>query len=151
MNIFSDRVGSAVLVPDVGFPFSIRLQDYGGPLAVKAVITNFGMSAAGNFQFLHTLRNFVYIYVFGERISEINVGGLAFPQLCNIEGPSGVELLWDYYQKKKVAANGTPVTVAIGTRMSFQGFLTGFTFGASDPNYGLAQWGMRFHFHPPES
>lgn len=153
MNIFSDRTGHAILVPDVGFPFSILIEDWGGPNALNSVITSFGLAAQGNFQFMHTLRNFVYVYVFGERMSEINVGGLAMAARCELSnGPnaSGVELLWEYYQRKKIATNGTPVSISIGTRMSFRGFLTGFNFSCTDPNFGLSQWAMRFHFHPPE-
>lgn len=151
MNIFSDRTGRMVLVPDAGFPLAINLQDWPGAPAVKSVVTNFGVAATGNFQFLHTLRNFVYVYVFGERISEITVGGIAMAADCLQEGPSGVELLWDYYQKNKISAKGTPVGIAIGTKMSFQGFLTGVSLNANDPQSGLSQWGMKFAFHPPEN
>lgn len=152
MNIFSDRTGRAVLVPDVGFPLAVALADWPGAAAMKAVVTSFGMSAAGNFQLMHTLRNFVYVYVFGERVSELTVGGLALAADCDRqEAGSGVERLWEYYQKKKVSAAGLPVSVAVGSRMAFQGFLTGFQFQAADPAYGLAQWGLKFLFHPPEA
>lgn len=155
MNIFSNQPGVAVLVPDAGFPFGIELEGWKGAATFKAIITSFGLSAMGNFQFLHTLRNFVYVYVFGDRMSEITVQGLAMADSCNNEPSSslgrirgsGIELLWDYYQENKLSAKGTPVSIAIGTKMSFYGFLTGFNFNANDPLSGLSQWAMRFHFH----
>jgi hypothetical protein len=150
MNVFSDRTGRAVLVQDVGFPFTITLDGWPGAAALKAIVTNFGVSASGNYQFLHTLRNFVYVYVFGERMSEISVGGLAMASDCRQGAPSGMENLWDYYQRKKISTNGTPVSIAIGTRMSFQGYLIGFNATANDPGSGLSQWGMKLAFHPPE-
>ncbi len=90
------------------------------------------------------------MYVFGDRISQINIGGIAFAGDCEAGAPSGLELLWDYYQTNKISAKGTPVTVAVGTKMSFQGFLTSFTANVADPQFGLTQWGMGLHFHPPE-
>lgn len=150
MNVFSNRPGRAIMVPDVGFPLTINLGDWPGGNNLKAVITSFSLGSMGNFQFLHTLRNFVYVYVFGERISEINIGGVAFAGDCEHGALSGIENLWDYYQKNKIAAKGTPVAIAVGTQMSFQGFLTGFSVNVANPDLGLTQWGMRFHFHPPE-
>ncbi len=152
MNIFSDRTGRAVLVPDVGFPFALKLKNYPGAAIMRSVITNFGLAAAVNIQFMHTLQNLVHVYVFGERMSEITVGGLALPSVCTEEdgGVSGVEQLWDFYQESRASTLSASITVSIGTRISLAGFLTGFGFNCADPVYGLSQWSMKFNFHPPE-
>jgi hypothetical protein len=150
MNMFSDRTGRVVLVPDAGAPVALSVQGWPGAQALKAAITSINLGAAGNVQFVHTLRDFVYVYVFGERMSEITVGGLAFPNDCQARTPGGIENLWRFYQRNRVASRGAPLGLAVGATMMFEGFLTGFTVALNDPQFGLAQWALRFAFHPPE-
>lgn len=150
MNLFSDGPGRVTLIPDAGFPLAVRPQNWPGAQAAKAVITQFSMSAAANVQFLHTLRNFIYVYVFGERLSEMTMGGVAFSNDCTPGAEVGIESLWDYYRQNRVSSAGTPVSIAIGSRLSFDGFLTGFQATAQDPQSGLVQWGMKFVFFPAD-
>ncbi len=150
MNLFSGNAGRVVLIPDAGFPLAVKLAGWKGAPVMKSMLTGMGMAAQGNFQFLHTLRNFIYVYVFGDRIGDITVNGLGFATGCDGDTVSGLEHTWDYYQKNRVAALGSPVALAVGTRMSFNGFLTGFTANFSDTQSGLTQFGLRFHYIPPE-
>ena len=47
-------------------------------------VTGFALEMGGNYQFLHTVSDFVYFYSFGDRISELNVTGMAFiRRACN--------------------------------------------------------------------
>lgn len=41
-------------------------------------VTGFALDVGGNYQFLHTLSDFIYFYGFGERVGELTVTGMAF-------------------------------------------------------------------------
>jgi hypothetical protein len=41
-------------------------------------VTGFALEMGGNYQFLHTVSDFIYFYAFGDRIGELNVTGMAF-------------------------------------------------------------------------
>lgn len=41
-------------------------------------VTGFALELGGNYQFLHTVSDFIYFYAFGDRIGELNVTGMAF-------------------------------------------------------------------------
>lgn len=148
MNIFSDRSGHVVLLPDAGLPFSMSLQYWTGASAMQSIMTSVSIASQGNFQFMHTLRNLIYVYVFGEKIGEIELGGLSFAGQCNQAGDTGIERLWKYYNRYRIAQRGAPITLAIGATLSFQGWLTGVKIGLADTQSGVAQFALRFNFFP---
>ena len=41
-------------------------------------VTGFALELGGNYQFLHTVSDFIYFYAFGDRVGELNVTGMAF-------------------------------------------------------------------------
>ena len=114
---------------------------------MKSIITQFGLSGRGNYQFMHTLRNFIYVYVFGEKMGEISVGGISFPGTCE-DGDTGFELVWKYYLQHRISTRGAPISVAIGVGLSFQGWLTDFKIETVDPAVGLSQFLMRLAMFP---
>jgi hypothetical protein len=150
MNFFSERTGQVVLVPDVGFPLTVGLEAWPGGVPMKSVITSASISSQGNYQFMHTLRNLIYVYVFGEKIGEINIGGISFPGICGDPpgAKTGLEWVYKYYTKFRISQRGAPVALAIGVSLNFQAWLTGFRVETTDPQTGLAQFAMRFNFFP---
>ena len=101
--------------------------------AQKCVITRVGVSAAGNFQFLHTIGNDVYVYVFGDRMGAVQLSGIAF-QTTNKDGAGkhGFESLFEWYEQNRIAVRSTPVTVTVGRNLTFKGFVTGLTGDIQD-------------------
>ncbi len=116
----------------------------------RTIITKIGLSAQGNFQFLHTLGNDVYLYVFGDRMGEIILHGISFQSgdTCLGTGPSpnpstkiptnenskhGFELLYSWYKTNRIAANPDPVKTTIGTSNTFEGFVTSLVGNVDDP------------------
>lgn len=148
MNLFSDRTGSMVLVEDFGLPIAMRLGRWGNAQTMKSIVTSFGSGLAANVQFNHTLYDTIYAYVFGDRLSDFRIGGMSFASLCNAGGVSGLEMVWKYYQANKISTAGVPVTVAIGTTISYEAYLLDFSFQSNDPVFSMAQWEMRMAFHP---
>lgn len=104
----------------------------------RTIITRLGVSSAGNFQFLHTIGNAVYIYVFGDRIGTIQLHGLSFASDCADVTPGlneshGFERLYAWYRRNRLAVRQSPIAVTIGRDTTFQGFVTGLTGDVQDP------------------
>jgi len=152
------NTGRVFAVPDRVAQGSISLGNLTNPAGVdlityqnqNTIITRIGVSAAGNFQFLHTIGNDVYVYVFGDRMGEITLHGLSFAESC--QGPSGAghgfELLFDFYQQSRIAVNPNVVTVRIGRSTIFKGFMTGITGDVSDSMTRTIQFQMTISLLP---
>jgi hypothetical protein len=112
------------------------------------IITELAIQRHGNFQFLHTLKDLVYVYSFGERIGSIRASGLAFAQLCN--GTEGLPAVLEYYENNRLEARVDPISIVIGTSASgrFRGFLTELNADVSRPEARIAQFGLQFHALP---
>jgi hypothetical protein len=114
------------------------------------IITQAGINQSGNFQFLHTLQDMLYIYVFGDRVSEIQVSGIAFAGICGASGDrSGIAEILDFYRFNKISSRPTPVLLRFGDQQHvFQSFLTGCQVEVSRPEINLGQFFLRFHAAP---
>lgn len=123
----------------------------------RTIITRVGVSASGNYQFLHTIGNDVYVYVFGDRMGQITVHGLGFSAGCDPTGKRrrrvqlgnqvnnrakshGLELLARWYQKYRIANNREPVTITIGIETTIRGFVIGLNADVADTESRTAQF-----------
>lgn len=139
--IFEGNTGKVIKLEDkvaAGALSLVSAGDNGNEISYqmhKTIITRLGVSAAGNFQFLHTLGNSVYIYVFGDRMGTLTLHGLSFSSACEDGGQDqahGFEKLYAWYKKNRVAVKQAPITVTIGRDTTFQGFVTGLTGDVQD-------------------
>ena len=154
-DIFNSRPGSVlqVAVPGGALPFQIQLEGWDGFSVQKAIITSIGLQQSGNFQFLHTLRNFVYVYVFGEKIAEMVVSGVCFLNPCPTEqgaGRSGFEEVYAYYMKNRMVSRPTPVKMVIGTSITLEAFLTNVNIVANNPAEMIGQFTLNFSYLPDQ-
>jgi hypothetical protein len=119
----------------------------------RTIITRIGLSAAGNYQFLHTIGNDVYMYVFGDRMGQITLHGLSFAAGCPASSSAaslpnvpwanhGFELLYSWYKVNRVAARRAPVIATIGLGTAFEGFVTSLTGDVQDPVHRTVQFQM---------
>lgn len=148
--LFSQNTGRVSAIPDAVAAGSISLgnvQGSGGQIAYsqqKTIITRIGLSAAGNFQFLHTVGNDVYVYVFGDRMGQIVLHGLSFAQACPNEKfqatQHGFELLYQWYRANRIAARKAPVTATIGLSTAFEGFVTALSGDVQDSLHRTIQF-----------
>ena len=151
--VFQANTGKVVALPDKVAQGSFSLVEaepnitYSGE---KSIITRVGISCAGNYQFLHTIGNDVYIYVFGDRMGEVTLHGISFQGDCKgggggirgvnpsptlgspASGKHGFEFLYEWYKKNRIAARMSPVKVTIGTGTTFTGFVTSLTGDVQD-------------------
>lgn len=145
--IFSGNTGRVSAITDAVAAGALALVAVNGDTPIsarrhKTIITRVGLSAAGNFQFLHTIGNDVYTYVFGDRMGQIDVHGLSFSTACESGGKHGFELLYQWYKQNRIAVNKKPVIVTIGRETSFQGFVTALTGDVQDSMHRTIQFQM---------
>ena len=151
MNFFSVSPGYAIAFNDPNVvPTVFGFEDWGGFVTRNAIITGIGVSQQGNYQFLNTMRGFIYAYVFGDRMGEILLSGLAFQGNCLGGAFSGMDQIMNYYAQKRIANTGLPIGVAFG-QAGFRGFLTGTGFNVTNPEAQIGQFVYRIENLPPNS
>jgi len=132
---------------------------------LKGISTGVEIEMAGNYQFLHTVNNFIYFYAFGDRIGTISVTGIGFVKTCktadrwqtmfDVAPKTELLQLYDYYIKKRAAANGKKsatltISSAEGGTKTFRGFLTGMRLDikATESTGTVGYWTLRFEVVP---
>lgn len=108
----------------------------------KTIITRVSTSESGNFNALHTIGNDFYVYVFGDRIGQITISGLALSENCAVnDGVHGIEKVTEWYRQNKLANRLEPVVISIG-RTPIEGFLIGCTSDIVDPGTRIASFNL---------
>jgi len=150
---FPHNRGSVVRVTSQGgeLPFRIVLQDttIGDPLT-RAIITQAAIVEQGSYQFLHTLNETIYAYVFGDRIGELRISGICFALPCGEllgGGSDGAKQVSDTYRQFRIAQAGKPVGINFGA-INYDGFLVGMSLEIVDAERNLGQWAFRFNTFP---
>ena len=109
-------------------------------------VTGFALELQGNYQFLHTVNDFIYLYVFGDRIGELVLTGMGFyANDCEAFSGGNICDLLEFYKEKKVSKKATALDLALGDCGNFKAFLTGMRLEATRPETNVAQWVLRFN------
>lgn len=119
------------------------------------VVTGVTMELSGNYQFLHTVNDFVYFYAFGDRVGLLTITGVGFLKMCPgaKEGAKIFEI-YDYYNKNKTAAkDGKSLEVILtppeGKPIELHGFLTGVKVDVNQSDTGpIGYWTLRMEVLP---
>jgi hypothetical protein len=153
-EIFNNRPGIVAVLNTNATddnPFRVTIDGFPTGDQGAVIITELAIQRAGNYQFLHTLKDLIYVYSFGERIGQIRASGLAFARLCN--GVQGLESTLAYYEINRLENRADPISIVIGTSGAgrFRGFLTEVNLDVSRPDARMAQFGMQFHAMPSAS
>lgn len=120
---------------------------FSGGAALTLPVTGFAIEQSGNYQFLNTVNNFIYVYSFGDRISEMTVSGLGFVKTCNAE-ETKINNIFTFYNTNKIS-RGLQLSVTLGdANEAFYAFLTGMRCELQDPMTMIGQWSLRFHVVP---
>jgi hypothetical protein len=151
-ELFNNRPGIVTVVDTNSGddnPFRLTIDGFPESGATGGVIlTELAIQRAGNYQFMHTLVDLVYVYSFGERIGQLRANGIAFARLCN--GSQGLGTVLAYYEANRLENQPDPISIAIGTGTDgrFRGFLTEINVDVTRPESMLAQFGLQFHSLP---
>jgi hypothetical protein len=122
----------------------------------NSIITSLSLELSGNYQFLHTLNDFIYVYSFGDRIGVLNVSGVGFTNSCGGSGDKGAIMgAYEYYKKERIAVSERALKIVLEdskAKGTFLGFLTGMRVDvtADTPVGPLGYWSMRFELLPEE-
>jgi hypothetical protein len=145
--IFSPCVGAVAKVPGCSGD-SLFAISFGGA-TLTAPITGFVLELNGNYQFLHTVNDFIYVYAFGDRIGELTVSGIGFVKTCASAESAKLCNVFDFYQANRLKVKGN-LTVTIGdcSGAVFWAFLTGMRMELQDPQTLIGQWSLRFNVLP---
>ena len=141
--IFSKAAGQVQSLPDQTLPanVSLRLEGWGGFTGFKSIITRVTVAAKGNYQFLHTLGGQVFIYVFGDRIGQLSVTGVAFDSTCgDPAGTLGIEHVLNYFSANRMANRKTPIKLTIGATTTLQAYLLDTMADVADTKARLWQF-----------
>lgn len=154
-TLFVTSPGQVVALQDVGtLPLTVFLENWPGFPAIRAAITHMSAQSGCNYQILHTLQDYIYIYSFGERIGDMMIGGLIFSEACQaIGGPSGLEQIAQYYDTYRLSKYGAPLTVQIGMtgQARVRGFLVGARTDITDAQHQLGQFSLVLKTLTPEA
>lgn len=169
MIIFESNPGKVVRLLDPAVQCAARTINFAAnnPDRIRyelqrSIITRVTLSAQVNAQFLHTLGGEVYIYVFGNRIGQISLSGLAFGCPCDpgalvgfvddafvFLGDSGAELMYLWYKDNRASARQGPLRLLIGNT-PIDGFVISFTEDVVDAASSLVQWNVTMVLLPED-
>jgi hypothetical protein len=114
----------------------------------KGVVTGFEVEGQSGLGVSHTLRDRIYLYVFGERAGTAVVSGMAFANVC---GPgatlgdyTGFDVIYSYYERVRVSTAGLAVSLVFGPYTALAGFMHKLSFRLEDPATGLGSFSFRF-------
>jgi hypothetical protein len=122
--------------------------------ATTCIITRVTFAQRTNFQFLHTLGQQIFLYVFGDRIGQMSLSGVAFFQKCPAEtgNAEGAKQFMDYYRRNKLSKRAEPVKITIGggTNATISGFITSSALDVVSPESNLFSFNLDVATIPEE-
>lgn len=128
----------------------VTTNPYLGYASHRTIITRFSHSERCNVQFLHTMGNQIYVYVFGDRVGSLTLSGISVAGDCSDSGAAhGAELALSWYWLNRASYRQAPVRFVLGSRTAFDGFVTGVSQEAVDSETRLVQFGIEVQV-PPE-
>lgn len=126
-----------------GLPARLILEGFE---PVASIIESPEVRQAVNIQFMTSLKDAVYAYVFGDQMGAITLQGTAFAGRCE-QTDSGLKDVFDYYRNYRAAKRKEVITVAFGPE-SFSGFLTEMRMWPRDPRYVMVNFVLTFSTLP---
>lgn len=135
-------IPSLVALKDPEFTFGDQL----------AIITSIGVKQHTNHQFMQTLGADIYIYVFGDRMGDMALSGVAFAKDCEEMGDTehGMAKVMRWYRDNRLAKRRDPVDVVLGNADGepFSGFVTGMNLNLLDLQSMLVTFELRLALVP---
>ncbi len=126
-------------------------SEWGGFNQMKAIFTRVGVSEMGSYQFLHTLGRDIYLYVFGDRIGELTLTGIAFYDNCIAANTkTGISRVIDWYRQNRVAKRASPVEVTIDPDTTFEAYLLSMRGQTVNTAQRMYQFSLTMAVIPPD-
>ena len=157
-SIFTASAGTvmAITAPAKNGMFSIEIDggvwgpDVGG---IAGIVTGMSLNADINVQFTQTLRDVIYLTVFGNKMGSMTISGMLFlnnPIICKDGSPSGGAPLTPFFKKFQdynAINRKEPIAIVLAGN-TIKGFLLGFQMQITDPQFQIGQFTMQFAVIP---
>lgn len=155
--VFAPCTGAAEVVRAGCSPddfLTVRFDD--DTFTEEFILTGVQLEFSGNYQFLHTVNDFVYFYSFGDRVGLLTLSGVSFLNTCDAVEKDGAKLfrIYDWYQENKaVKREGNALIVILtppsGETVELYGFVTGVKIDLQQGNTGpIGYWTVRVEVLP---
>jgi hypothetical protein len=129
-DLFACQRGKVVVMEGCeGVPGKIIL---GGFEPLASIITSPAVAQRVNAQFQTSLKDSVYVYVFGDQMGNVTIAGVAFASRCQSED-SGMEDVFNYYRDNRASQKKEPIEVTFG-KQAISGFLMASELSSRDPD-----------------
>lgn len=99
----------------------------------KSIFTSVTIAEASNYQFLHTLGNRIYIYVFGDRIGQFSLSGISFFDNCTPDRRTGISHVIQFYRDNRITVRPGPVKVTLDPDTVLSCYLIGMRGAVMQP------------------
>jgi len=162
-TVFPNAFGTVLANKDPAAAFFLIKTDFDtNNVPIKGIATDVKLELSGNYQFLHTVNNFVYFYAFGDRVGAVNISGFGLITDCTTSAatatPEAAKFMsvYDYYKQNRGAKSGNKaakLTIGSGpggSNIVLTGFLTGINMqvSAGPSPSSLGFWTLRFEVIP---
>jgi len=157
MLLLSNTPGRVVKIKDDVKLCQIKIMDFGENDNItfekhESIVTRIGLTEEVNKQFVHTVGNKTYLYVFGDRIGNLTLDGISFAPTCRCNEDTnlkpGFERILQWYNANKASQRDSPLTVVLGKDTALRGFLVNFSLRVVDVPLRMFEWSMLLHTVP---
>lgn len=143
--------GRVVVLEQEGAGGSILdVEGWAGFGSFKCIFTRLHIAEQTNHQFLHTLGDRIYLYVFGDRIGALGLSGLAFYDNCTDDPKIGVVHALEYYRRYRLTKKADPLRVTIDPNTVFEVYLHSFQAATINAAERMFQFNLNFALLPEE-
>ena len=113
-----------------------------------AIVTGMSLNLAANYQFMHSLDDFIYVYAFGERIGDLSFNGIGFVNACG-DGADRMNImrLYEYYNTNVSTGVVRPIDITITSSTksaNLRGVLTAVRVDVVEENGIMGHWSLNF-------
>lgn len=157
MVIFEGTPGRVIRMTDPALPATLKPIASLNPsisfAQERSIINRITIAQQTNHQFLHTLGNDIFIYVFGDRMGQITLSGVSASTEapnCNSVDEYGLEKMLRWYKDNKLSSRPAPVRIVVGS-VTLTGFVTGMSNDLADPKTWLVNFAITIALVPEKS
>lgn len=127
-----------------GWPGTAAAGEWNG----NVIITGISLRTQANAQFVYTLRNNIYVYVFGEQLGDFSITGIAPSNSCGAGNAlHNIGAIHDYYGNNALSM-GVVTTLSIFT-YSTKAYLVGMQMEYSKLSSNIGTYTLAFKTVPP--
>lgn len=149
-----DRQGAAVALSGAGTPLRIGLdiKNSGGASlwsGMNVIMTGVSLRTQVNAQFTNTLRNNIYVYVFGEQLGDFSITGIAPSVFCGQITPTyhNLKEVHDFYGNNALS-QGQVVTLNV-FGYATKGYLVAMQMDYNKLSENIGTYTLAFKSVPP--